>query len=115
HKAVPIVIATEGEAARFLGSAQDVITVPETDPALGFVLSAMVGHLFGYEAALSIDAQARPLRAARAVIERILSGGTFVSIEPSAADLEVAAAPFLAGLRDGSYNGNLEAATAVHL
>ena len=33
------------------------------------MLSAMVGHLFGYEAALSIDAQARPLREARAAIE----------------------------------------------
>ena len=31
--------------------------------------SAMVGHLFGYEAALAIDAQARPLREARAAIE----------------------------------------------
>ena len=29
----------------------------------------MVGHLFGYEAALAIDAQARPLREARAAIE----------------------------------------------
>ena len=30
----------------------------------------MVGHLFGYEAALAIDAQARPLREARAVHRR---------------------------------------------
>ena len=36
-----------------------------THPPLAFVLSAMVGHLFGYEAALAIDAQARPLREAR--------------------------------------------------
>ena len=42
---------------------------PPTHPALAFVLSAMVGHLFGYEAALAIDAQARPLREARAAIE----------------------------------------------
>ena len=34
----------------------------------------MVGHLFGYEAALAIDAQARPLREARAVIEALASG-----------------------------------------
>jgi glucosamine--fructose-6-phosphate aminotransferase (isomerizing) len=115
HKAVPIVIATEGEAGRFRESAQDVITVPETDPTLGFVLSAMVGHLFGYEAALSIDAQARPLRAARAVIEKTVSRDTYDTIASIGADLERAAAPFLAGLRDGSYNGNLEAATAVHL
>ena len=61
HKAAPIVIATAGEGARFTAALQ-VIEVPEVDPALGFVLSAMAGHLFGYEAALSIDAQARPPR-----------------------------------------------------
>ena len=38
---------------------------PPTHPQLAFVLSTMVGHLFGYEAALAIDAQARPLREAR--------------------------------------------------
>ena len=53
HKATPIVIADEGEV-RY--SAAATITVPQVDPALGFVLSAMVGHLFGYEAALAIDA-----------------------------------------------------------
>ena len=53
HKATPIVIANDGET-RF---PPDVtIGVPAVDPALGFVLSAMVGHLFGYEAALAIDA-----------------------------------------------------------
>ncbi len=115
HKAVPVVIATEAEAERFRASAHDVITVPETDPALGFVLSAMVGHLFGYEAALSIDAQARPLRAARAAIEKAVSGGSRNILEGLRSDLDRAAGPFLSGLRDGSYNGNLEAATAVRL
>jgi glutamine---fructose-6-phosphate transaminase (isomerizing) len=115
HKAVPVVIATEAEAERFRASARDVIVVPEIDPALGFVLSAMVGHLFGYEAALSIDAQARPLRAARAAIEKAVSGGGRNLVERLRSDLDRAAAPFLSGLRDGSYNGNLEAATAVRL
>jgi glutamine---fructose-6-phosphate transaminase (isomerizing) len=115
HKAVPVVIAADSEAERFRGTARDVITVPDTDPALGFVLSAMVGHLFGYEAALSIDAQARPLRAARAAIEKAISGGDGDVLDRLRLDLERAAAPFLNGLRDGSYNGNLEAATAVRL
>ena len=44
--------------------------MPAVHPQLAFVLSAMAGHLFGYEAALAIDAQARPLREARAAIER---------------------------------------------
>src|SRR3546814_5022853 len=60
HKAAPIVIATEGEA-RF-AAALAVLTVPETHEALAFILATMVGHLFGYEAALAIDAQAMPLK-----------------------------------------------------
>ena len=67
HKAAPIVIASEGEE-RFSAALQ-AISVPPTHPPLAFVLSAMAGHLFGYEAALAIDAQARPLREARAAIE----------------------------------------------
>ena len=62
-----IVVATEGDE-RFAAAAA-VLTVPSVDSALAFVLSAMVGHLFGYEAALAIDASARPLREAREVIE----------------------------------------------
>ncbi|MFM7094394.1 MAG: SIS domain-containing protein, partial [Actinomycetota bacterium] len=60
HKATPIVVATEGEQ-RF-DAASAVLTVPEVDQSVAFILSAMVGHLFGYEAALAIDATARPLR-----------------------------------------------------
>jgi glucosamine--fructose-6-phosphate aminotransferase (isomerizing) len=115
HKAVPVVIATKGEGERFSPSGQDVITVPETDPAVSFILSAMVGHLFGYEAALSIDAQAQPLRAARAAIERAAWGRSEAILETLHPELEAATAPFLFGLRDGSYNGNLDASTAVHL
>ena len=46
-----------------------VIEVPAVPPALGFILSAMAGHLFGYEAALAIDASANPLRRAREAID----------------------------------------------
>ena len=74
HKATPIVFATEGDE-RF-AAATAVLTVPFVDPALAFVLSAMVGHLFGYEAALAIDASARPLREAREVIEDALVQST---------------------------------------
>ncbi len=67
HKGVPIVIATTGAEA-FSGDA-NVITVPRVHDDLAFLLSTMVGHLFGYEAALAIDAQALPLREARAAID----------------------------------------------
>ena len=57
HKATPIVIADDGDV-RYPAAA--MIPVPPVDPALGFVLSAMAGHLFGYEAALAIDAIGPP-------------------------------------------------------
>jgi glucosamine--fructose-6-phosphate aminotransferase (isomerizing) len=41
HKATPIVVANDGET-RYHAAA--TINVPPVDPALGFVLSAMVGH-----------------------------------------------------------------------
>ena len=68
HKAAPVVITSEG--GRPFTSALHVITVPTVHPSLAFVLSVMVGHLFGYHAARAIDAQARPLRQARAAWRR---------------------------------------------
>src|SRR5207302_9699478 len=114
HKAAPIVIATRRTS---FPAALQTIEVPEVHPALAFVLSAMAGHLFGYEAALAIDAQALPLREVRANIEAVASSGNVAAdpltdLGPLAAR---AAAPFLAGLRGGAYNGHLEAATAVRL
>ena len=114
HKATPIVVADDGET-RF--SAAATITVPSVDPALGFVLSAMVGHLFGYEAALAIDASARPLREARELVERSVAdqvGGDAV-LDAIRRDLPPLAQRFTDGLRDRVYDGHLEAGTAVRL
>ena len=117
HKASPIVIATDGQA-RF-AAALHVISVPETHPQLAFVLTAVAGHLFGYEAALAIDAQARPIREARAAIEdavgehAVTDGeGLLRSLRPA---LTASSSRFFDGLRNGSYDGNLEASTAVRL
>jgi glutamine---fructose-6-phosphate transaminase (isomerizing) len=114
HKATAIVVADEGEV-RY--SAAATITVPQVDPALGFVLSAMVGHLFGYEAALAIDASARPLREAREAIERTVAehadGDAVVAALRTA--LVANAQRFHDGLRDHLYDGHLEASTAVRL
>ena len=112
HKAVPVVIVAEGESARFADAAVEVIEVPACDPALAFVLSAMAGHLFGYEAALAIDGQARPLREARAAVEASEGGASLDRLAPA---LAKAVEPFLAGVRAGAYNGSLEAGTAVRL
>ncbi len=119
HKAAPIVIASEGEE-RF-GAALAAVLVPPTHPSLAFVLSAMVGHLFGYEAALAIDTQARPLREARAAIEIAISDAPagVVDAEEVQAHLSPVLTPiamrFFDGLRAGEYDGHLEAGTAVRL
>jgi glucosamine--fructose-6-phosphate aminotransferase (isomerizing) len=115
HKATPIVVATEGDE-RF-AAASAVLSVPSVDPALAFVLSAMVGHLFGYEAALAIDASARPLREAREVIEHALSVTTDADeiLERVRLGVAVHADRFTDGLRTGIYDGHLEASTAVRL
>ncbi len=123
HKASPVVIATDGQA-RF-ASALHVLPVPPTHPALAFVLSAMAGHLFGYEAALAIDALARPLREARAAIEAATVGGDRPGAEVRRdgetvlrrlrTDLQPVTRRYSDGLRVGSYDGQLEASTAVRL
>ena len=114
HKAVPVVIATEG--ARY-PAAHEVLEVPAAHPMLAFVLSAMAGHLFGYEAALAIDASARPLREARAAVEAAVSSADEGAdlVQALAPRLDGPASRFLEGLRAGAYDGSLEAATAVRL
>ncbi|MEM9133883.1 MAG: SIS domain-containing protein [Actinomycetota bacterium] len=111
HKAAPIVIATEGEN-RF-SAALEVIAVPEVHPKLAFILSTMVGHLFGYEAALAIDASARPLREARGAIEGYVGSTSTGWFDRFGADIEPFAQQFFDGVRQGLYNGHMEAATAV--
>ncbi len=115
HKAAPIVIADDGEG-RFRAAAE-TISVPTVHPDLAFVLCTMAGHLFGYEAALAIDATARPLREARGRIEAIVSHGRSddALLHELAHGLEPHAARFFDGLRAGSYNGAMEASTAVRL
>ena len=118
HKAAPIVIANEGES-RF-NAALDVITVPQVHPRLAFVLSAMAGHLFGYEAARAIDEFAQPLRESRSIIEQAAASDL-----PAAAksDLIATLGPWLTKhaqvffdqLRSGNLNGNLEASTAARI
>ena len=72
HKAAPVVIATAGRDGF---ASEDTIEVPSVHPRVDFVLSAMAGHLFGYEAALSIDARALPLREIRAAVQDLASAG----------------------------------------
>lgn len=54
HKAVPIVITDEGEH-RFDAYAEDVFRVPVTSEHLAPILNTLVGHIWGYYAALAIN------------------------------------------------------------
>jgi len=117
HKAAPIVIADDDET-RFEAAAAEMISVPTVNTSLAFVLCALAGHLFGYEAALAIDASARPLREARGCIEALVGSVAASGQDLLAAlvgDLEPLAQRFFDGLRAGSYDGSLEARTAVQL
>ena len=115
HKSAPIVIADDDED-RF-GAALDTLWVPRVHTDLSFVLCAMSGHLFGYEAALAIDASARPLREARGCIEGIFSDATESDdlLQSLADELTPHATRFFDLLRTSSYDGALEAGTAVRL
>ena len=115
HRAAPVVIATEGTD---FPSALATLPTPPVHPALVFVMSAMAGHLFGYEAALAIDAQARSLRQARALVEDAAEQD-----ERPGSDLLTYLGPRLAeparafskALAAGDYDGSLPAAVAVRL
>ncbi|HVS62803.1 MAG TPA: SIS domain-containing protein [Thermoanaerobaculia bacterium] len=118
HKATPVVICSEGES-RF-AAAVERIEVPRVHPALDFVLSAVVGHLFGYFAAQAIDTQARPLRRIRGAIESAVqrwpSGdGTVEPLALLASEIAEPARAFSRGLAERRYDGHLEASTALPL
>lgn len=115
HKATPIVIANEGDS-RFNGAAA-VVGVPEVDPSLAFVLSAMVGHLFGYEAARAIDDLARSLRESREVVEHAVVQNLPADVVLGLVQEGLSGVweSFVQIVRAGSFDGHLEASTAVHL
>ena len=116
HKAAPIVITDSGNAYR---DAHRVIVVPETHQRISFILATMVGHLFGYEAALSIDALALPFRQTRSAIEKALSENPNITsqelLESISESLQSISSAFFDGLRAGFYNGSLEASTATRI
>ena len=123
HKAAPIVI-TSGTAARFDAAAEVIATPTTASPELAFVLAAMVGHLFSYESALAIDELAQPLRETRAAIEAEVANSDAESnagidsqqlLEKLRSQFTPAAQQFFQDLRQGRYNGCLEAGTAAEM
>ena len=123
HKAAPIVI-TSGTEARFDAAAEVIATPTTASPELAFVLATMVGHLFGYESALALDELAQPLRETRAAIEAEVASSAAdndagIDSQNMLASLRTqftpAAQQFFQDLRQGRYNGCLEAGTAAEM
>ncbi len=123
HKAAPIVI-TSGTGARFDAAAEVISTPTTASPELAFVLATMVGHLFSYEAALAIDELAQPLRETRAAIEAEVAASAADSnagldsqrlLEKLRSQFTPSAQQFFQDLRQGRYNGCLEAGTAAEM
>src|SRR6266508_4189169 len=84
--------------------------------ATPIVIATVAGHLFGYEAALAIDASARPLREARAAIEAAVSTGDGDDVLGRLAlGVHAPATGFFDGLRTGTYDGHLDASSAVRI
>ena len=112
HRSAPIVISSSG---RVYPDALETISVPAVHPNLDFVLATVAGHLFGYEAALAIDASARPLREARAAVEATAPGDPDALLDRLGPEIEAPARRFFDGLRAGGYDGSLEASTGARL
>ncbi len=93
HRATPIVVASAG-TGRF-DAAAELLEVPAVHPAVDFLLATAAGHLYGYEAALTIDALADPLREMRATTESLLAAANSTESSLAAAgraDASLAAA-----------------------
>ncbi len=71
HKATPIVITTQGED-RFDLYAADVFKVPEISEPYAPILNTLVGHLWGYYAALAINEGSRFMYECRTRVQEIL-------------------------------------------
>ena len=119
HRGAAVVLTDDAELA---GRAAESVLLPTVEPEVAFVLVTVAGHLFGYEAALAIDAGAEPLRRTRGAIEAALDrmpGGTVPNAEELLArlapEIRAGADEFGRQLRAGRYDGHLPAGTASRL
>ncbi|MCF6248265.1 MAG: SIS domain-containing protein, partial [Desulfobacula sp.] len=71
HKATPVVITTEGED-RFDLYAEDVFKIPATLEHFAPILNTLVGHIWGYYAALAINEGSRFMYKARSEVQDLL-------------------------------------------
>ena len=87
HKATTVVIADEGER-RFDPYAADVFRVPAVGEHLAPIVNTLVGHLWGYYAALTINEGSRFLYAFREDLQQVLNAGAQKGMDVYEAILE---------------------------
>ena len=75
HKAAPVVIASEGET-RFEPYADDVFHVPAVSEHLAPILNTLVGHIWGYYAALAFNDGSRFIYNFQADLQKTLNDYT---------------------------------------
>ncbi|MEJ2729734.1 MAG: SIS domain-containing protein [Deltaproteobacteria bacterium] len=73
HKATPVVIANEGED-RFAPYAADIFQVPPVQEHLAPILNTLVGHIWGYYAALAIHNGSRFLYRFHEDLQKTIDG-----------------------------------------
>ncbi len=112
HRSLPIVIVTESEPVPAAAAA--VMRVPETHPALAWILATVAGHMLAYAAATAIDAQAVPLRRARGLLESVAARPADASDDNWQA-LEATMSGVLDEIRGGGYDGTLSTSAALDL
>ncbi len=71
HKATPVVITTQGED-RFDTYAKDIFKIPETQEHFAPILNTLVGHIWGYYAALAINEGSRFMYEGKAQIKELI-------------------------------------------
>jgi glucosamine--fructose-6-phosphate aminotransferase (isomerizing) len=69
HKATPVVIANQGEQ-RFAPYAEDIFHVPAVSEHLAPIVNTLVGHIWGYYAALAINEGSKFLNSFRTEIRK---------------------------------------------
>ncbi|MBI4863502.1 MAG: SIS domain-containing protein, partial [Candidatus Riflebacteria bacterium] len=112
HKSRSIVICS-ADAEGFEPYAAGILRVPEASESVSVLLSTLVGHLWGYYSARSIDEGASALRRIRAHTVRLSNPDEDdVSAADRRASLEGAVQEMLAELRAGRCNSSLSADTS---
>ncbi len=106
HYGKPIVFCARGET-RFREQAERVIELPRTGSGLGFVLATVAGHLWGFYAALGIDAGAEKLRKVRGELSEIMENPSIAEAE----DLETKFAKVIEYFASGEMDASLPAST----